>query len=151
MNHKYHVLEWKAADIDTFRRLPNLSFAVFNFEKPMLGHYYLSVSGFDIHGNLLGTSPIEKYSDATEPDLDNAYPGGLFFVKMDDITSNPPAATKTLYFAPKPYEATGGTTKYVCYNIYDLAPIDRSFDRMVAVGSINPSPPRNSGSMGHFP
>lgn len=146
MAHKYHVLEWKAADIDTFLQLPNLTFAVFNFEKPTLGHYRLSVAGFDTHGDFLGTSPIEKYSKATEPDLDNAYTAGLFFVKKDDIKTDSATGTKTLYFEPNVYIAPGGSTKYVSYNIYDTPPKNGSFDGITVVGSINPSPPRNGGA-----
>jgi hypothetical protein len=147
MSHKYHVLEWKATDIYNFLQLPGITFAVFNFNKPLGGHYVLLVAGFDTTGVLLGTSPLEKFSGFPEPDLDNVYTAGLFFVKTSDITSYSHNGTTTLYFDPKAYSPGGdGTQKYVSYDIYDKAPEDNAFDKTALVGSINPSPPRNAGS-----
>ena len=147
MAHKYHVLEWKAADIYSFLQLPGITFAVFNFDKHVLSHYVLLVAGFNTTGLLLGTSPLEKYSGFPEPDLDNAYPAGLFFVQASDITSYSGNGTITLYFKPKAYSPGGaGTQTYVSYDIYDKAPKDNAFDEGALVTTINPSPPRNAGS-----
>jgi hypothetical protein len=144
MKHKYHALEWKATDIATFLGLSVIYRAVFNFDKPALGHFRLLVAGFDDKGNLLGTSPMEKYPGIPEPDLDNAYTEGLFFVMVEEIKTLSANGTKTLYFVPTPYTPPGGTQLYVSYTIYDTHSGDGSFDGQVVVGSINPSPPRNA-------
>jgi len=143
MSHKYHVLEWKATDISNF--LPGITFAVFNFYQPPLGHYVLLVTGFDATGGLRRTSPLEKYPGAPEPDLENVYTGGLFFVQADDIRRYSGDGTKTLYFQPKPYSVGGGgTPEYVSYDIFDAPPVDGAFDLTTLVDSINPSPPRTA-------
>src|SRR5664279_2441414 len=103
MKHKYHALEWKATDIAAFLDLGVVYKAVFNFDKPALGHYRLLVAGFDEMGDLLGTSPIEKYSFVPESDLDNAYTEGLFFVMAEEIKTLSATGAKTLYFDPTPY------------------------------------------------
>jgi len=145
MSHKYHVLEWTAPDIFTFLQLPELLFAVFNFDKSLLSHYGLLVAGFDGNGNFLGTSPMEKYPNIPAPDLDNVYPAGLFFVKASDIKNYSATGTKTLYFNPVAYSPGGtGTQKYVRYDIYDAPPVNNAFDLANLVAPINPSPPRNA-------
>jgi hypothetical protein len=146
MAHKYNILEWNAENIYNFLKLPAINFAVFNFDRPFAQHYRLLVAGFDVHGDFIDTSSIEKYSGIDEPDLDNAYTEGLFFVMAADINTYSGNGTKTLYFEPESYIPTGGTKKYVYYNIYDAPPKDGSFDGNFIVGSINPSPPRNAGS-----
>ncbi len=144
MKHKYHALEWKAADIAKFIGLNGIYRVVLNFDKPALGHYRLLVAGFDDKGDLLGTSPIEKYTVVPESDLDNAYTEGLFFVMADEIKTLSANGTTTLYFEPRPYTPPGGTQLYVNYTIYDTLSPDGSFDGQFVVGTINPSPPRNS-------
>jgi hypothetical protein len=147
MAHKYHVLEWKATDIYNFLQLPGLTFAVFNFDKPILGHYVLLVAGFNADGVFLGTSTLEKYPGFPEPDLDNVYTAGLFFVQASEIKSYSANGTTTLYFKPIAYSPGGaGTQKYVSYEVYDKGPTGDAFDDGALVGSINPSPPRNAGS-----
>ncbi len=143
MKHKYHILEWKAADIASFLGLGGLYLAVFNFDKPMLGYFRLLVAGFDEKGDFLDTSPIEKYPWHTEPDLENAYSMALFFVMKEDIEKYSSGGTKTLYFEPKSYTPPGATQKYVNYVIYNAPPAEDAFDTKSVVGSINPSPPRN--------
>jgi hypothetical protein len=146
MSHKYYVLEWKAPDIATFLLLPGLEFAVFNFHKPILSHYVLLATGFNVNGLLLGTSPLEKYTAFPEPDLNNAYPAGLFFVQASEIISYSSHGANTLFFKPDGYYPGGiGTQEYVKYDIYDKEPKDNAFDEAALVGSINPSPPRNAG------
>ena len=145
MTHQYHILEWKAPDISTFLQYPGLAFAVFNFEKPMLGHYVLLVAGFDDNGNFLGTSPLEKYPDFPSPDLENAYPAGLFFVKALDLKNYSGSGTITLYFEPVAYSPGGpGTQQYVRYYIYNAPPVNDAFEETNLVTPINPSPPRNA-------
>ncbi len=144
MKHKYHALEWKAADIAAFLGLNGIYMAVFNFDKPALGHFRLLVAGFDQKGDLLGTSPIEKYTGFPEPDLSNAYTEGLFFVMASEISALSGSGSKTLYFVPTAYTPPGGNQLYVSYTIYDMHSLDGSFDGQVVVGTINPSPPRNS-------
>ncbi len=109
----------------------------------MLGYFLLLVAGFDNKGDFLGTLPIEKYPGVAEPDLDNAYSQGLFFVMAADIKTYSAEGTKPLFFVPKAYTPRGGTQKYVCYTIYDAPPHNGSFAGMVVVGSMNPSPPGN--------
>src|ERR1700693_714954 len=76
MRQKYHVLEWEAMAIHDFLNLPGtIDFAVFNFYQPPSGPYVLSATGFDVNGVLLGTSPLQKYPGAPEPDLENVYTG----------------------------------------------------------------------------
>ncbi|MEO8413080.1 MAG: hypothetical protein ABI472_05445 [Ginsengibacter sp.] len=145
MKHKYHILEWKAADILKFLQFTQINFAVFNFDKPTLGHYSLSVAGFDAKGDFLGTSPIEKYKGPTEPDLENAYNLGLFFVLAANVNTYSGGGTKALYFEPVSYTPTGGTQEYVSYNIHDAPPKHGIFDEKTVVTKINPSPPRNGG------
>jgi hypothetical protein len=145
MSHKYHILEWKAPDIVDFLQLPGIYLAVFNFNKPLLGHYVLLVAGFDANGVFLGTSPLEQYPGVPEPDLDNAYTAGLFFVLAEKIGSYSGSGTKTLYFQPKAYSVGGGGTRpYVSYDVFDAPPKDGAFDLTTLVDTINPSPPRNA-------
>ena len=141
--HKYHILVWNAADITKFLALEGLSFAVFNFDKPLAGYFRLEVTGFNTVGDFIGDSNIEKYSGVKEPDLENAYSLGLFFVKAEEIRTFSAKGTKTIYFMPNLYKATGGTKEYVAYSVYDAPPKDGVFVSGV-VGSINPSPPRNA-------
>ncbi|MDQ6901938.1 MAG: hypothetical protein M3139_02860 [Bacteroidota bacterium] len=144
MKHKYHILEWKALDIESFLGLNGLHLAVFNFDRSAAGHFRLLVAAFDEKGDFIGTSTIEKHPSHSEPDLDNAYSLGLFFVSADDVKKYSGSGTKTLYFEPKSYTPTGATQKYVQYVIHDTAPQDDAFDTKSVVGTINPTPPRNS-------
>lgn len=146
MKHKYHILEWKAPDIVGFLSLAEIYLAVFNFHKPVARHYELLVAGFDEKGNLLGTSSIENYPWNTEPDLDNAYSLGLFFVKASDLKKYSNSGAISLYFEPKSYTPPGVTQEYVCYGIHNEPPKDYGFDINTLVGTINPSPPRNAGA-----
>ncbi len=130
---KYYVVIWDKADIASFLALPGVDQAVFNFEKSW-GKYKLFATGFDIYGNLVGKSELNKYAKITGPDLDNLYPGGLFFLRAKDIASYSATGTKSLYFVPKPYNSS---LQYVSYDVYD----DEPFAETLLVTSINPSPP----------
>ena len=137
MKNKYHALKWDAKDIAAFLALPAIYQAVFNFNKPLSGKYRLEVSGFDTDGVFLGTSPLSNFNYA-EPDLDNVYTGGLFFLKADDIKIYSQTGTKTLYFVPIDCSINSNpNSQYVGYDIYDDIPSEA----LAVVATIKPSPP----------
>ena len=138
---KYYVLMWDKKDIVTFLAFPKLDQAVFNFNKSS-GKYKMSVTGFDADGKWLGASVLNIYAKLKEADLDNLYPGGLFFLAPQIIISNSVNGAKSLYFVPKPY-IVNPTLQYVSYDVYDDEPpaIAPLIHPLSLVNSINPSPP----------
>lgn len=134
-HHRYFLLKWDNDSIADFLNTPNLSFVVFNFDKNIWGKRTLGVSGFDNADKLVATSTLFKYDNnrKNKSKFSNAYPGGLFFIKIDDLKKYSSNGTKSLYFKPVLFQNV-----YVGYDISE----DPEFHRLV-VTPLNPSPPRN--------